>query len=188
MLLQQVLNAAQSRNMETKDIWTLIISGIGLLVSIATLVVVWIYTYETKKMQRAVTKQSEELSHQIRVSIMPTLLAELTRVQPDPNAEGFHDLGFRLRLTNEGNGIATNVEVESINIPRTSEEPMSDDLTDELRQLILNKRITFETIPFVRPKESAIPKHISRFGDHPSKIDFLGNLQEKYAENRVFDV
>ncbi len=142
-----------------------------------------------EKSEKALSLQAEALAHQIRVSMMPTILVEWAKDQPDTNAYGPFDYGLRLRLTNESTGIAINVQVDDIQLPPTSDEPLPSDNADEdIRDIILNRSIAFKTIPFIRPKESAIVEHTSISGDKSVRLNSLVHLKEEYAKERVFIV
>ncbi|MEW6208896.1 MAG: hypothetical protein AB1631_11050 [Acidobacteriota bacterium] len=141
-----------------------------------------------EKSEKALNSQAEALAHQIRVSMMPTILVELDKVQPDTEAYGPFDVGLRLRLANGGNGIAINVKVDDIHIPPASDEPLPDNADEELREIFLNRNVAFKTIPFIRPKESTVVEHTSRFGNSPAGLNFLLHLKEDYAKDRLFIV
>ena len=92
--------------MEEKDKWTLIISSVGVLINIVTLVVIYIYTHETRKMQVAVTKQAAVTNRQVSLSIMPAFIVQHIR-------QGNNE---RFVLTNIGNGSAVAIRLEPLEL------------------------------------------------------------------------
>lgn len=102
---------------ETLNIFLVIVAGLNIVLLIFALRVVWKYTKEIEvvgkymgeieKIRQALTKQSEELASQRRLSVLPTLAAWLKQ---DESGSPIH----RLYLKNVGNGMAMNIEIARI--------------------------------------------------------------------------
>jgi hypothetical protein len=102
---------------ETLNIFLVVFAGLNIAVLILTLRVVrkYIkevevigkYTKEFANIQQALTRQSEELANQRRLSVLPALAAWL-------KADESGSLIHRLYLRNVGNGIAMNIEIARI--------------------------------------------------------------------------
>ena len=80
---------------------------ISLVVSMLMLGVVFWYTYVNLGLLKAARKQTDELIHQRRLSLMPCLFAEMKYDSPGRDI---------LRLSNVGNGVALNITIDPINI------------------------------------------------------------------------
>jgi hypothetical protein len=117
---------------ETLNIFLVIFAGLNLALLIFALRVVWKYTKEIEvvgkymgeieKIRQALTKQSEEIASQRRLSVLPTLTAWLKQ---DESGSPIH----RLYLKNVGNGIAMNVEIARIDFvvsPQDFNSPEGD--------------------------------------------------------------
>jgi len=115
---------------ETLNIFLVIFAGLNIVILILTLRVVWKHTKEIvavgkyvgemEKIRQALTRQSEELASQRRLSVLPAFAAWL---KPDESGSPIH----RLYLKNVGNGIAMNIEIERIDfISAHNERPYSD--------------------------------------------------------------
>ena len=102
---------------ETLNIFLVVFAGLNIVALIFTLGVVWKYTKEIEvigkyakeieKIQLALSRQSEELANQRRLSVLPAFAACL---KPDESGSPIH----RLYLKNVGNGIAMNIEIARI--------------------------------------------------------------------------
>jgi hypothetical protein len=102
---------------ETLNIFLVVFAGLNIVILILTLRVVrkytkeieviGKYTKEIENIQQALTRQSEELANQRRLSVMPAFAAWL---KPDDSGSPIH----RLYLRNVGNGIAMNIEIARI--------------------------------------------------------------------------
>lgn len=89
-----------------------VVSVAGLLVSIFTLYVIIVYTRETGKMRRAAAAQSRELTHQIRLSIMPAFtVAFVKREDVKDWSLPPKEAWYYLELHNVGNGVATGIQI-----------------------------------------------------------------------------
>src|SRR5215813_14491212 len=116
---------------ETLNIFLVVFAGLNIVVLILTLIVVWKYTKEievigkyTKEIeniQQALTRQSEELANQRRLSVMPAFAAWL---KPDDSGSPIH----RLYLKNVGNGIAMNVEIARLDFSTDHDEDLFPDV------------------------------------------------------------
>ena len=102
---------------ETLNIFLAVFAGLNILILILTLRVVrkytkeieviGKYTQEIEHIQQALTRQSEELVTQRRLSVLPAFAAWL---RPDESGSPIH----RLYIRNVGNGIAMNIEIARI--------------------------------------------------------------------------
>lgn len=116
---------------ETLNIFLVIFAGLNIVILIFAIRVVWKYTKEIEvvgkymgeieKIRQALTRQSEELANQRRLSVLPTLAAWLKQ---DESGSPIH----RLYLKNVGNGIAMNIEIARIDFVSTHDDPSSPDL------------------------------------------------------------
>jgi hypothetical protein len=113
---------------ETLNIFLVTIAGLNLVILILALRVVRRYTKEIQvigkymgeieKIREALTRQSEALASQRRISVMPAFTAWL---KPDESGSPIH----RLYLKNVGMGIAMNVEIERIDFNTAHVEDFS---------------------------------------------------------------
>ncbi|HEV2664280.1 MAG TPA: hypothetical protein VG324_05180, partial [Blastocatellia bacterium] len=115
---------------ETLNIFLVIFAGLNIVILILSLLVVRKHTKdieavgkyvgEMEKIRQALTRQSEELASQRRLSVLPAFAAWL---KPDESGSPIH----RLYLKNVGNGIAMNIEIERIDFTSAhNESPYSD--------------------------------------------------------------
>jgi len=115
---------------ETLNIFLVVFAGLNIVVLILTLIVVrkytkeieiiGKYTKEIESIQQALTRQSEELANQRRLSVLPAFAAWL---KPDESGSPIH----RLYLRNVGNGIAMNIEIARIDFISPPGEYFSTD-------------------------------------------------------------
>jgi hypothetical protein len=113
---------------ETLNIFLVVFAGLNIVVLILTLGVVWKYTKEIdvigkyakeiENIQHALTRQSEELAYQRRLSVLPAFAAWL---KSDESGSPIH----RLYLRNVGNGIAMNIEIARIDFISPPDEVFS---------------------------------------------------------------
>jgi hypothetical protein len=172
---------------ETLHIFLVIFAGLNLVLLIFTLRVVWKYTKEIEvvgkymgeieKIRQALTRQSEELASQRRLSVLPTLVAWLRQ---DESGSPIH----RLYLKNVGNGIAMNVEIARIDFGDTYKDVLAtnaDDVLDEID----NYRIptgqsgysVFQPIQTLGPNcEQAVKSF-----NYPSDPDQAGEVIRQYG-------
>jgi hypothetical protein len=116
---------------ETLNIFLVIFAGLNIVLLIFALRVVWKYTKEIEvvgkymgeieKIRQALTRQSEELASQRRLSVLPTLAAWLKQ---DESGSPIH----RLYLKNVGNGIAMNIEIARIDFISSPKDGASPDV------------------------------------------------------------
>jgi hypothetical protein len=78
---------------------------------LATLAIVFVYTYETSKMQQSMSKQVDLLSRQIDLQIKPLLAIQPIRV----------GTSLKLRVANVGNGTAINIKFDEIKLENFSD-------------------------------------------------------------------
>jgi hypothetical protein len=113
---------------ETLNIFLVIFAGLNIVILLLALRVVRRYTKEIQvvgkymgeieKIREALTRQSEALASQRRISVMPAFDAWL---KPDESGSPIH----RLYLKNVGMGIAINVEIERIDFNTAHVEDFS---------------------------------------------------------------
>jgi hypothetical protein len=120
--------------------------------------------------------------------MMPTLLSDLTKIRPDHSAGDFSDFGDRIQLTNEGNGIAVNVEIDTIQVIPDPQKPLPSNIDNGIQKALLDRRVVFEAVPFIRPKRSVVVNHVSQWGDQRSSIDHFIHLLERHAGDQVFSL
>jgi hypothetical protein len=116
---------------ETLNIFLVIFAGLNIVILILALRVVRKYTKELdvvgkymgeiEKIREALTRQSEELASQRRLSVMPAFAAWL---KPDESGSPIH----RLYLKNVGSGVAMNVEIARIDFTAAHDEDLSLDV------------------------------------------------------------
>src|SRR5262249_50550097 len=115
---------------ETLNIVLVIFAGLNIVILILALGVVrrygkkieavGKYMGDIEKIKEALTRQSEELAGQRRLSVMPAFAAWL---KPDESGSPIH----RLYLKNVGNGIAMNVEIARIDFTTDNGEDLFPD-------------------------------------------------------------
>ena len=115
---------------ETLNIFLVIFAGLNIVILILALLVVRRYTKEVEvvgkymgeigKIREVLTRQSEELASQRRLSVMPAFAAWL---KPDESGSPIH----RLYLKNVGNGIAMNVEIARLDFTTGDNEDFFPD-------------------------------------------------------------
>src|SRR5262245_56531989 len=123
---------------ETLNIFLVVFAGLNIVILILALLVVrkhskdievvGKYVGEMEKIRQALTRQSEELASQRRLSVLPAFNAWL---KPDESGSPIH----RLYLKNVGNGIATNIEIERIDFISVHDEspyPDADVAVEEI--------------------------------------------------------
>ncbi|MEK6287334.1 MAG: hypothetical protein AABO57_16455 [Acidobacteriota bacterium] len=137
-----------------------LISWLMVLIYAATLLVVFFYTRETSKMQRAVAKQADELVHQIRLSIMPAFVLRTA--------------GASLQIRNIGNGVAINVQIDRLFLTPSSNETFTPN-------------ILFTRAPFLDRPEWETIKHVEYEGEtvrsRPSVHSGYRDLLLRITEN-----
>jgi len=115
---------------ETLNIFLVIFAGLNVVILILALRVVRRYTKEVEvvgkymgeieKIREVLTRQSEQLASQRRLSVMPAFAAWL---KPDESGSPIH----RLYLKNIGNGIAMNVEIARLDFTTAHDEDLFSD-------------------------------------------------------------
>lgn len=101
--------------------------------AVLSTVILLFYICYTRRMQKAIEKQSTELVHQGRLGILPFIVIQ---VKEDS-----------LEVSNLGNGIALNVKVKSVKLENLTEEEKSYRLSDEAS-------IDAPTIALLKPNEA----------------------------------
>ena len=115
---------------ETLNFFLVIFAGLNIVIMILALGVVRRYGKEIEavgkymgdieKIKEALTRQSEELAGQRRLSVMPAFAAWL---KPDESGSPIH----RLYLKNVGSGIAMNVEIARLDFSTEHDEDLFPD-------------------------------------------------------------
>jgi|SRR5262245_40044317 len=123
---------------ETLNIFLVIFAGLNIVILILSLLVVRKHTKdieavgkyvgEMEKIRQALTRQSEELASQRRLSVLPAFTAWL---KPDESGSPIH----RLYLKNVGNGIAMNIEIERIDFTSAHDESPYPDVVLDIEEI-----------------------------------------------------
>ena len=188
--------------------------NIANLIAGAGVVVLSLYTYYTRKMQRGMLRQLEfanqqtellrleiaasselaklsqrqaaEVAHQTRLSFMPVFVAEIVQEHQEPRP-GLSDFGYRFRLTNVGRGTALDVRFEDVPVPH-QKAPLAPE--GEVRDYFLNARLVFSGLPFVKPDQAKPISLEHRFltGDEEYPFDLIIYLLGKHGGDREFDI
>jgi len=188
--------------------------NIANLIAGAGVVVLSLYTYYTRKMQRGMLRQLEfanqqtellrleiaasselaklsqrqaaEVAHQTRLSFMPVFVAEIVQEHQEPRP-GLSDFGYRFRLTNVGRGTALDVRFEDVPVPH-QKAPLAPE--GEVRDYFLNARLVFSGLPFVKPDQAKPISLEHRFltGDDEYPFDLIIYLLGKHGGDREFDI
>ena len=188
--------------------------NIANMIAGAGVVVLSLYTYYTREMQRAVSRQLElasqqtdllrlqiaasselaklsqmhaaELAHQTRLSFMPVFVAEIVQEHHEPRP-GLSDFGYRFRLTNVGRGTALEVRFEDVPVPH-QKTPLAPEA--EVRDYFLDARLVFSALPFVKPDQDKPVSLEHRFltGDDEYPFDLIIHLLGKHGGDRQFDI
>lgn len=159
---------------ETYNLWALILASLTLILAVPTLIALIWYTWKTHQMQQAVSKQAEELVRQTKLSITPAFtLTVVTPVTP------------RFLLTNIGNGIAINIEVEKIVFSSSNTSDSSE----------ADYFYYFDQISLLRPNENyTLIQHLylPSFADHqpPFADQVAHTLKSLWSndKNKFYDV
>ena len=172
---------------ETLNVILVIFAGLNIALLIFTLRVVRKYTKEIEvvgkymgeieKIRQALTKQSEELASQRRLSVLPTLAAWLKQ---DESGSPIH----RLYLKNVGNGIAMNIEIARIDFavpPRDGASPDVDFAADEFGGYRLptgqSGYSVFQPIQILGPNSEQVVKSFN----YPSDPDQTSEMIRQYG-------
>src|SRR5215510_2006443 len=130
---------------ETLNIFLVIFAGLNIVILVFALRAVRRYAKEIEavgkymgeieKIRVALTRQSEALASQRRISVMPAFAAWL---KPDESGSPIH----RLYLKNVGTGVAMNIEIARIDFGSAHDEdlfPDDDVLGDEIDDFRVTK-------------------------------------------------
>jgi hypothetical protein len=172
---------------ETLNIFLVVFAGLNIVVLILTLSVVrkytkeigviGKYTKEIENIQQALTRQSEELANQRKLSVLPAFAAWL---KPDESGSPMH----RLYLRNVGNGIAMNIEIERIDFVGSPQDDDSHD-ADFTVEGPGSYRIptgqsgysVFQPIQILGPNSEQVVKSFN----YPSDPDHAGEMIRQYG-------
>ncbi|HEX5080954.1 MAG TPA: hypothetical protein VFY40_02840 [Blastocatellia bacterium] len=172
---------------ETLNIFLVIFAGLNIALLIFTLRIVWKYTKEIEvvgkymgeieKIRQALTRQSEELANQRRLSVLPTLAAWLRQ---DESGSPIH----RLYIKNVGNGIAMNIEIARIDFVVSSKDADSPDVNfdaDEFGGYRLptgqSGYSVFQPIQILGPNSEQVVKSFN----YPSDPDQASEMIRQYG-------
>src|SRR5262245_45834014 len=172
---------------ETLNIFLVIFAGLNIVILILALLVVRRYTKEVEvvgkymgeieKIREALTRQSEDLASQRRLSVMPAFAAWL---KPDESGSPIH----RLYLKNVGNGIAMNVEIARIDFDTAPVEdfpPYADASADEFDDYRVpggqSGYSVFHPIQILGPNSEQVVKSFN----YPADPDHAGEVIRQYG-------
>jgi hypothetical protein len=172
---------------ETLNIFLVIFAGLNIVILILALRVVRRYAKEIEavgkymgeiqKIREALTRQSEELASQRRISAMPAFAAWL---KPDESGSPIH----RLYLKNIGNGIAMNVEIARIDFSPALDDdflPDSDIAAEEIDDYRVPKGQSgysvFQPIQILGPNSEQVVKSFN----YPADPDQAGEVIRQYG-------
>ncbi|MBO0858472.1 MAG: hypothetical protein J2P21_08410 [Chloracidobacterium sp.] len=172
---------------EILNIFLVIFAGLNIVILIFALRVVWKYTKEIEvvgkymgeieKIRQALTRQSEELANQRRLSVLPTLAAWLKQ---DESGSPIH----RLFLRNVGNGIAMNIEIARIDFGVAYKDAFSTnadgplDVPDDYQIPTGHSGYSlFQPIQILSPNSEQVVKSFN----YPSDPDKAGELIRQYG-------
>ena len=172
---------------ETLNIFLVIFAGLNIVVSIFVLgvirkyakgfEVIGKYTKEIEEVQLSLTRQSEQLMYQRKLSVLPSFAAWL---KPDESGSPIH----RLYLRNIGNGIAMNIEIARIDFVSHPQEDFSTiPLTTPVE--IENSTVTrgkdgytvFQPIQSLSPNIELVVKSFN----YPADPDQVGEVIRQYG-------
>lgn len=172
---------------ETLNIFLVIFAGLNIVILILALGVmrrygkeieaVGKYMGDIEKIKEALTRQSEALASQRRISVMPAFAAWL---KPDESGSPIH----RLYLKNVGTGIAMNIEIARIDFASAHDEDMFPD-DDVLGEEIDDFRVTkgqggysvFQPIQSLGPNSEQVVKSFN----YPADPDQAGEVIRQYG-------
>jgi hypothetical protein len=172
---------------ETLNIFLVIFAGLNIVILILALRVVrrygkeieavGKYMGEIEKIREALTRQSEELAGQRRLSVMPAFAAWL---KPDESGSPIH----RLYLKNIGSGIAMNVEIARLDFSPDADEDFFPDAdvaaedTDDYRgQKGQGGYSVFQPIQSLGPNCEQVVKSFN----YPADPDQAGEVIRQYG-------
>ena len=172
---------------ETLNIFLVVFAGLNIVVLIFTLIVVWKYTKEIEvigkyakdieNVQQALTRQSEELANQRRLSVLPAFAAWL---KPDESGSPIH----RLYLRNVGNGIAMNIEIARIDFISPPDEDFSPATEIDVEEMDdyrivkgQNGYSVFQPIQSLSPNCEQVVKSFN----YPADPDQVGEVIRQYG-------
>jgi len=172
---------------ETLNIFLVVFAGLNIVVLVITLrvvlrytkeiKVVWKYTKEIEKIQQALTRQSEELMNQRRLSVLPAFAAWL---RPDESGSPVH----RLYLKNIGNVIAMNIEVARIDFISPPDEDFSPATEIAVREIDDHRVLKGQSgYSVFQPIQSLGPncEQVVRGFNYPADPDQVGEVIRQYG-------
>lgn len=147
---------------ETANIWFIVV---GLVNVIALL----FYSFQTWKMQLAVTNQSKDLSHQVKLSILPAFVVEFVN---DPD--------LQVQLRNVGNGAAIDILPDEVVFHWVNENA----------KVFEPLKIAFDKVTLLRTGEDVTMKHTSYglTGSEMENRSLVSRLTEECAGDKVFEL
>jgi len=163
---------------ETAAIVMAILGALGILITFLTYRIIVTYTHETRKMQEAVSKQSEELTHQVKLSIMPAFTIDFVK-RRDIGSESIlpKEAWYNLDLLNVGNGVAISIQISPLlveNDPSIFGEKFSDG------------ELIFKWVASLRPSASERLYSVPSLKDESMAVDLMRWMQIYSAAGKVF--
>lgn len=141
-----------------------VVSTLALFAYFETFVAIVWYTIETRNMQVAVSRQTDEVASQTRLSVLPAFLIEIgfRPFRPDDVDEDLNEY----YLLNIGKGVALNIQINRRGTPELSYP---------------NATITFERTLCIQPAERKKVSHAEDLGqpskDHPP-VDLITQIEK----------
>jgi hypothetical protein len=172
---------------ETLNIFLVIFAGLNIVILVLALRAVRRYAKELEavgkyigeiqKIREALTRQSEALASQRRISVMPAFAAWL---KPDESGSPIH----RLYLKNVGTGVAMNIEIARIDFASAHDEdlfPDDDVLGDEIDDFRVTKGqggySVFQPIQSLGPNSEQAVKSFN----YPANPDQAGEVIRQFG-------
>jgi hypothetical protein len=172
---------------ETLNIFLVIFAGLNIVILILALRVVRRYAKEIEavgkymgeieKIREALTRQSDELASQRRLSVMPAFAAWL---KPDESGSPIH----RLYLKNVGIGIAMNVEIARLDFGAADDEDLfpdadfaAEEIDDYRGQKGQSGYSVFQPIQSLGPNCEQVVKSFN----YPADPDQAGEVIRQYG-------
>jgi hypothetical protein len=118
------------------------------VLALTLIAIVW-YTFETHRMQEAVSAQVETAVRQTNLGILPIFVSYIGALQVENEREHLVDV---LELENIGNGVALNIIVDKLDVELDYEEG---------EELFGNSAITFDAVMSIPPGQREIVPHKS---------------------------
>lgn len=145
------------------------------VLTLTLFVLAW-YTVETRRMQQAVVLQAWTAVRQTNLSIQPIFTVHIGEVQTELRDRRYLD---RLELENIGNGVALNIQIDTLNL----------DLGFEAPSILPDPHIVFERVVSIEKGRRVAVEHTTWAGDHDKTgnditrtLDLMRHLSPPRAE------